>query len=539
MSLRLKTIMGVALIEAVLLLLLVSMTLDYLRSTNYDALIKRAATTATLFATTTKDGVLSYDLASLEAFVKDVLINPDLVYARVLGPDNQLFAEGGKAAHLSHKFFADSDVETVSDGVFDTFAVIREGGVTYGRVEIGLDISSINTTIAEAQNRSAIIAVVEMGLVALFSFLLGGYLTNQLKVLSVAAQKISEGNLDFQLPVKGRDEVSDVAIAFNSMASNLREASTRRDQFESELKELNRSLEDRVELRTQQIRNKNTQLTQANQEIKEAQAKLLQSEKMASVGVLAAGVAHEINNPIGFVMSNLHTLETYGQNYRDLVGEYAILMELTNANDQKAQQLKINQLIEQYDLEFMNEDLDVLLRDSIEGTERVKDIVKGLKDFSHIDSVTQFAMCDLNECIQSTLKVVNSELKYHCEIRTELNDLPLTYCCSGQINQVLLNLMINASHAIEDQGIIKVKSQQQGEWLEISVTDTGKGIPADQLDKLFDPFYTTKPVGEGTGLGLSISYGIAKDHQGEIRVASAPGKGSRFTLCLPITNDHD
>jgi signal transduction histidine kinase len=531
--------MGVALIEAVLLLLLVSMTLDYLRSTNYDALIKRAATTATLFATTTKDGVLSYDLASLEAFVKDVLINPDLVYARVLGPDNQLFAEGGKAAHLSHKFFADSDVETVSDGVFDTFAVIREGGVTYGRVEIGLDISSINTTIAEAQNRSAIIAVVEMGLVALFSFLLGGYLTNQLKVLSVAAQKISEGNLDFQLPVKGRDEVSDVAIAFNSMASNLREASTRRDQFESELKELNRSLEDRVELRTQQIRNKNTQLTQANQEIKEAQAKLLQSEKMASVGVLAAGVAHEINNPIGFVMSNLHTLETYGQNYRDLVSEYAILMELTNANDQKAQQLKINQLIEQYDLEFMNEDLDVLLRDSIEGTERVKDIVKGLKDFSHIDSVTQFAMCDLNECIQSTLKVVNSELKYHCEIRTELNDLPLTYCCSGQINQVLLNLMINASHAIEDQGIIKVKSQQQGEWLEISVTDTGKGIPADQLDKLFDPFYTTKPVGEGTGLGLSISYGIAKDHQGEIRVASAPGKGSRFTLCLPITNDHD
>ncbi|MGY8870172.1 MAG: sensor histidine kinase [Pseudomonadales bacterium] len=539
MSLRLKTIMGVALIEAVLLLLLVSMTLDYLRSTNYDALIKRAATTATLFATTTKDGVLSYDLASLEAFVKDVLINPDLVYARVLGPDNQLFAEGGKAAHLSHKFFADSDVETVSDGVFDTFAVIREGGVTYGRVEIGLDISSINTTIAEAQNRSAIIAVVEMGLVALFSFLLGGYLTNQLKVLSVAAQKISEGNLDFQLPVKGRDEVSDVAIAFNSMASNLREASTRRDQFESELKELNRSLEDRVELRTQQIRNKNTQLTQANQEIKEAQAKLLQSEKMASVGVLAAGVAHEINNPIGFVMSNLHTLETYGQNYRDLVSEYAILMELTNADDQKAQQLKINQLIEQYDLEFMNEDLDVLLRDSIEGTERVKDIVKGLKDFSHIDSVTQFAMCDLNECIQSTLKVVNSELKYHCEIRTELNDLPLTYCCSGQINQVLLNLMINASHAIEDQGIIKVKSQQQGEWLEISVTDTGKGIPADQLDKLFDPFYTTKPVGEGTGLGLSISYGIAKDHQGEIRVASAPGKGSRFTLCLPITNDHD
>ena len=288
MSLRLKTIIGIALIEAVLLLLLVSMTLDYLRSTNYDALIKRASTTATLFATTTKDAVLSYDLASLDAFVKDVLINPDLVYARVLGPEESLFAEGGKAEALRQQFVADHHVETAYDGVFDTFAEITEGGVTYGRVEIGLDISSINTTIAEAQNRSAIVALLEMGLVALFSFLLGAYLTSQLKVLSLAAQSISEGKLDIQLPVKGRDEIANVATAFNAMASNLSEASTRRDQFEVELKELNRSLEDRVEQRTQQIRNKNRQLEQANQEIKEAQAKLLQSEKMASVGVRAS-----------------------------------------------------------------------------------------------------------------------------------------------------------------------------------------------------------------------------------------------------------
>lgn len=537
MSIRLKTIIGIALIEAVLLLLLVSMTLDYLRSTNYDALIKRASTTATLFATTTKDAVLSYDLASLDAFVKDVLINPDLVYARVLGPEESLFAEGGKTEALRQQFVADHHVETIADGVFDTFAEITEGGVIYGRVEIGLDISSINTTIAEAQNRSAIIAVLEMGLVALFSFLLGAYLTGQLKVLSLAAQSISEGKLDIQLPVKGRDKIANVATAFNSMASSLSEASARRDQFEVELKELNRSLEDRVEQRTQQLRNKNRQLEQANQEIKEAQSRLLQSEKMASVGVLAAGVAHEINNPIGFVMSNLRSLEIYSQNYRSLITEYAVLVTLADPDARQAQQLKIDQLGEKYDLEFMNDDLDSLLQDSIEGTERVRDIVKGLKDFSHVDTISSYAMCDLNVCIKSTLKVVNNELKYHCDIKTELAILPPTYCCSGQISQVLLNLILNAGHAIEGQGVITIQSQQVDELLEVSVTDTGKGIAVELLDKLFDPFYTTKPVGEGTGLGLAIAYGIAKEHQGEIRVVSEPDKGSCFTLSIPITSE--
>jgi two-component system NtrC family sensor kinase len=537
LSLRMKTIIGIAVIEAVLLLLLISMTLNYLRNSNYDAMIKRATTTATLFAATTKDAVLSYDLASLDAFVKDVLVIPDLVYARVLGPENNLFAANAKEAYLHQPFMADYRVDAVSDGVFDTFVEIKENGVIYGRVEIGLDISSINRTIADAQNKSVIIAVLEMGLVALFSFLLGGYLTGQLKVLSLAAQKISEGTLDcvFQLPVKGRDEIANVAIAFNAMAANLREAAMRRDKFESELKDLNYSLEDRVKLRTQEIRNKNSQLEQANQDIKEAQIKLLQSEKMATVGVLAAGVAHEINNPISFVMSNLHTLEVYGHNYRSLVTEYIILMSLTDPDARQAQQLKINQLSEQYDLEFMNEDLDSLLRDSIEGTERVSDIVKGLKAFSHMDTVTDYSMCDLNECIRSTLKVVNNALKYHCEIRTEFADFPLTYCCSGQINQVLLNLMINAGHAIEGQGVITIQSRQKGDRLEVSVMDTGQGISADKLGKLFDPFYTTKPVGEGSGLGLSIAYGIAKDHQGELRVVSEPGKGSCFTLSIPIT----
>lgn len=538
MSLRLKTILGIATIEAILLLLLVSMTLDYLRTTNYEGLSKRASTTATLFATTSKDAVLSYDLASLESFVDEVLKNPDLVYARVLGPGDQLFAEAGDEVSLSRPFQADSMVEEVDDSIFDTYAEISESGENYGRVEIGLNINSLTATIDEAKNKSASIAALEMSLVALFSLILGTYLTRQLKFLSAAAKSISAGDLAIQVPVRGRDEIAEVAIAFNAMAANLQEASERRDEFENQLKELNRSLEDRVTRRTEELVIKNEELEKANYEIKDAQAKLLQSEKMASIGVLAAGVAHEINNPLGFVISNLATLEIYVKNYRQLVFEYQKMFQISDSSERKKQYLKINQLIQEFDLEFMNDDLSDLLRDTQEGSVRVKEIVKGLKAFSHVDQTDEMQLTDINECITTTLKVVNNELKYHCQINVDLGPLPLIYCLPGQIKQVLLNLFLNAGHAIKQKGSIDISSGLVGQNLEISVRDTGCGISEGDQGKLFDPFFTTKAVGEGTGLGLAISYGIIVDeHKGDIRVNSIEGEGSCFTIVLPIITE--
>ena len=536
MSLRLKTILGIAAIEALLLVLLVTMTLNYLRSTNYETLTKRASTTATLFATTTKNAVLSYDLASLDAFVKDVLVNPDLVYARVIGADNQLFAEADVKDYLNVSFTPDIRVEDVTDGVFDTFANISEGGVVYGRVEIGLDIRSINTAIKEAENRSIIIVIIEMGLVALFSFLLGGYLTGQLKVLSTAAKSISIGNLDIKIPIKGRDEIADVASAFNVMAFNLKDASAHRDQFEVELRELNRSLEDRVKRRTKQLEIKNIELEKANSDIKKTQTKLLQAEKMASLGVLAAGVAHEINNPIGFVMSNLHSLGEYGQNYRRLISEYSLLLTLTDCEAKKIQQDKIHHLSSQYDLQFMNEDMEILLQESIEGTERIRDIVQGLKDYAYTSPHTDYAMDDVNDCIQTTLATVSSELPEQIKIQTDLAMLPPLFCCKEKISESLLNLIMNARQAIEGEGVIAIQSRQKGEWLEISVSDNGKGMPIEQLGKIFDPFFTTRPVGEGIGLGLTMAYGIIREHGGEISVESELNKGSCFTLRLPVND---
>lgn len=534
MSLRFKTIIGVATIEAVLLILLVTMTLNYLRSTNYEGMVKRASTTATLFATTSKDAVLSYDLATLDAFVQEVLKNPDLVYARVLGPDGNVFAEAGETDVLERLYVEDKHVEDVVDGVFDTHALIHEGGEVYGQVQLGLDISRLNATIREAERWSAALATIEMLLVAMFSFLLGAYLTGQLKGLRHAAKQIADGELNVSVPVRGRDEIAEVANAFNHMAENLKDASKKRDHFEEQLTKLNRSLEERVRQRTSDLLQRNQELADANQEIKETQAKLLQSEKMASVGMLAAGVAHEINNPLGYVLSNIRTLEGYIGTYEQLLTQYEALLSDTDAQSRERKKQAIERFVQEQDIPYIREDLTELVKDSVEGAERVREIVQGLKDFSHVDQSPEFKPYDLNECIRASLKMAQNQLKYHCKILTDFAELPQTYCEPGQINQVILNLLVNAGQAIDGQGAIKVTSRFDGSNIEIRVTDTGKGIEQKDIEKLFDPFYTTKPVGEGTGLGLAVSYGIVKDHKGEILVQSKPGKGTCFTLIFPL-----
>lgn len=510
------------------------MTLNYLKTTNYSSLAKRATTTAELFSTTTKDAILSYDLASLEAFVSEVLKNPDLSYARVLGPNGEIFASGGDPKGLDKNFIDDKNVEMVDDGIFDTHSVIEEGGVIYGQVEIGIDITGILNTIKEAEQRSIFIAGIEMLLVALFSFALGTYLTKQLKVLMKATKSIADGKLDINIPDTGKDELAAVSRAFNLMAKNLHEASERRDTIEAELKEFNQKLEEIVQKRTKVIIDKNQQLEMANKNIKEAQTKLMQSEKMASVGLLAAGVAHEINNPMSFIISNIESLEEYSEQLLTLINHYQKLID-ENQNDKEGKLKEILELEEQFDINFIQDDIPTLIKDTKEGTIRVKDIVKGLKEFSHADQESPFSYCGLNECIENTLKVVNNEIKYHCEVKTDLQTLPNTYCAPGQIKQVILNIMINAGHAIKENGLIEVTSLVKGKNIEIHIKDNGCGISNKQMEKLFEPFYTTKPLGKGTGLGLAISYGIMEEHNGSIEVQSEEGKGSTFILSLPIT----
>ena len=277
------------------------------------------------------------------------------------------------------------------------------------------------------------------------------------------------------------------------------------------------------------------ELEEANARIKQAQAQLLQQEKMASIGQLAAGVAHEINNPVGFIASNLGSMARYADRLR----QYLEAVEERAAGDGELSALR-----KKLKIDFILDDLGDLVRECIEGTDRVRDIVLNLKSFSRIDQSGE-KPADINECIESTLKIVWNELKYKATVEKELGELPLTLCHAQQLNQVFMNLLVNAAQAIEEQGTITIRSWcGEGEGGErrifVSISDTGCGIPADQLDRVFEPFFTTKEVGRGTGLGLAIVYDIVTNkHGGEIRVESEVGKGTTFTVEIPVREEED
>ena len=265
--------------------------------------------------------------------------------------------------------------------------------------------------------------------------------------------------------------------------------------------------------------------------LEEAHNQLLQSEKMASIGQLAAGVAHEINNPIGFVSSNLGTLKSYIESLLQLISFYETGEHMIAGDPALLEQ--ITSLREQADIGFVRDDATALINESIEGTERVRRIVQDLRDFSRVES-PDWQWADLHAGLEATLNVVWNEIKFKADIVRELGDIPLVECLPFQINQVFMNILVNAAQAIPGRGIITLRSGSSTDQVWISISDTGQGIPPDRVARIFDPFFTTKPVGQGTGLGLSVSYGIVKKHGGRIDVQSQSGAGTTFTIWLPV-----
>ena len=264
-------------------------------------------------------------------------------------------------------------------------------------------------------------------------------------------------------------------------------------------------------------------------ELEEAHMQVLQSEKLASIGQLAAGVAHEINNPIGYVSANLGSLKRYLDD----------LMKVVDAHLEVAAELpvesreKVAARTAGIDVAYLRADLPELLGESCEGLERVRRIVLDLKDFSRMGE-TEKVSANLHRCLDSTLNMVANELRYKADLEKCYGELPEIQCVPSQLNQVFMNLLMNAAQAIEEHGRITVTTGRVGDEVFVSVRDSGCGIPPDELHRLFDPFFTTKPVGSGTGLGLSISYGIVERHNGRIEVDSTPGQGSEFKVWLPL-----
>lgn len=280
-------------------------------------------------------------------------------------------------------------------------------------------------------------------------------------------------------------------------------------------------------------------LADSNLELKRNQDTLIQAEKMAGLGQVTAGIAHEINNPIGFIMNNLSMLKEYHDFLKQLVEQLLTLMNSLTEDEKTSHSLEIkhiNEILAKENLDFVINDLESITSESIDGAKRVKDIAQGLKGYSH--SGEQKSQVNINDCIESTLKMVWNELKYNCQIIKELKEIPDIECIGGQVNQVLMNLFVNAAHAMKGkQGELRIQTFAYKNDVHIIVSDNGCGIKRDHLKSIFEPFFTTKPLGEGTGLGISICHDIIKQHGGTIQVESEEGFGSSFMITLPISQN--
>lgn len=295
----------------------------------------------------------------------------------------------------------------------------------------------------------------------------------------------------------------------------------------------NARLQEEVEVRhaaEQALLKSYAELQEAKQSQDTLHRQLLQSEKMASIGQLAAGVAHEINNPIAFVSSNLVTLQDYTRQLLEMLTVYEQLEAV--AVEHPGERQKVQQMREAIDLDYLREDVGSLLNESLEGVQRVRTIVQNLKDFSHAGEAER-QLTDLHPGIESTLNIVWNEIKHKAQVRKEYGDIPLIEAVPAQLNQVFMNLLVNAAHAIESNGTITIRTAQKGDEVWVEIADTGKGIAPEVLPRIFEPFFTTKPIGKGTGLGLSLSYGIIQQHGGSIDVQSEVGHGTTFRVRLP------
>lgn len=303
-------------------------------------------------------------------------------------------------------------------------------------------------------------------------------------------------------------------------------------EAEEALRKVHSDLEELVNQRTAQLSGRNAELTRVNEQLLAVQQQLVQAERLASIGQLAAGVAHEINNPIGYIFSNFGTLDNY------LIQIMAMLEAYENAEAAIVQvdvREALGALRKRIDLAYLKADIPVMMRESLEGIARVRQIVQDLKDFSRVDSAMEWQLCNLHAGISSTLNIVSNEVRYKADVVFAFGDLPEVECLPSQINQVVLNLIINAAQSIgTKRGNITIRTGSTATAAWIAVSDDGCGISAENCKHIFDPFFTTKPVGTGTGLGLSMSYGIISKHHGTIDVDSCVGLGTTFRVTLPL-----
>jgi len=407
---------------------------------------------------------------------------------------------------------------------------------------IANSIRTVDVTLIRAQELTKssrrlvmIFAIGALGLALGSGFLIARSIYVPLQKLKAATLEIGKGNLNTEIEVKSDDEIGRVAVSFKKMTDDLKKTTTSIDNLSREIID-RRKAEEYAKIACEK-------LEEANRELKQIQSQQVQNAKLVSIGQLAAGVAHELNTPIGYVSSNFETLRDYVTKMQKLLQMYEELIrdaEILEQSELSDKACDIKRKRNSMRIDYILDDIAGLFNDSREGIERVTTIVKTLRDFSRIDQLGSHDRYNINDGVKTTLIVASNEIKYRADVETELSEVPPIICNTGQINQVLLNILVNASQAIESQekdgkGNIIIKTYATDDGVVCEISDNGPGIEPDNLPQIFDPFFTTKPIGKGTGLGLSISYDIiVLKHHGELFVDSSVGKGTKFTIKLPI-----
>jgi len=435
-------------------------------------------------------------------------------YGRALNPEGQLhkaISQGRKNAQYEYPagFARISGIAPVNHEFFRWVCIV------------GIDEEQIFAPVVELKNIMIGAVSVSILLVIILTYSVARGITIPVKRLTQGASVIAAGDFSQRVVVSGSDEIGELAKTFNRMARSLEDRS-------QALTDLNKSLEEKVHERTQELEQSNREVQKAYEELKETQVQLIQSEKMASLGQLVSGIAHEIKNPLNFIYGNTDFLKQYIHHLKQLIALYESKARLDPADAQDVERLK-----EQVNYQFMLEDLETLVKNFEEGASRIHSIIGDLKTFSRLER-EEFRAVDIHEPINLALNLLHTEYRDRIRIHREFGQVPPVDCHPGKMSQVFLNLFSNACQAIVAEGDIWIRSSCRNGKVVVEVEDNGVGIDKQDLNRIFEPFFTTKPAGQGTGLGLSISYGIIQQHHGSIEAHSQKGEGTVFRVQLPV-----
>ena len=426
---------------------------------------------------------------------------PDLAYILIKRLDQKIVAKASRQAQNSKN-------------IKRYFSNIRVDNNFIGSIEIGISTENRDLFIANHLKKMIIQSLLVFLALAVSLFIFfRKKITDPVHDLVDQARNLNSGNLSDPIHLKANGELSQLSLALDNMRIRLKESY-------DDITHQNKILDQRVAERTKE-------LSETNSKLVETHSQLLQSEKMAAIGQLSAGIAHEINNPISFVNSNISILSEWCHTLTQVIEEYDDQIKKNTQALAPFQAIKANK-----DFDYINEEFPILVIETQEGLDRVSTIIADLKNFAHSDDMV-WQDADLAAGLNSTLNIIRNEVKYKANITLSKQNIPMVECLPAQINQVFMNIIVNAAQAIDGKGGITINLTNIDQWVCISIHDTGKGIPEKDLSRIMEPFYTTKPVGLGTGLGLSISYGIIKTHHGRIDIESKVGEGSTFKIWLP------